>query len=110
MSEEPHPLTLPGNGGRILLAILWPGLALLAVIMVASTAMVVGISVASGAGAGDIGKIIGEAHSISRLVALIVIVPVIMMLTLLDKIQGSAAIAALSAIAGYVLGGTAGAP
>jgi hypothetical protein len=34
------------------------------------------------------------------------VVPAIALLALLDKINGAAAIAALSAIAGYVLGGT----
>jgi hypothetical protein len=37
--------------------------------------------------------------------ALVVIVPSIGVLTILERVEGSAAVAALSAIAGYILGG-----
>jgi hypothetical protein len=98
------------NGGRILLAMVWPSLVLLVVVMLGSVGLVVGVAFIMGASAGDIGRLIGESHAISRLVALVIIVPAIVTLALLDKISGSATIAALSAIAGYVLGGTTGSP
>jgi hypothetical protein len=99
------------SSGRILLAIMWPGLVLLIVIMLGSVALVLGVAYAAGKGATDLGRLLSEAHAITRLVSLLIIVPTIWTLTMQDKVAGSAAIAALSAIAGYVLGGTsAGSP
>jgi hypothetical protein len=95
----------PTNGGRLLLKLLWPGLALLAVIMLGSVALVLGIAFITGAH--DVGRLIGEAHAISRLVLLILVVPSLVILTLDGKIDGPVTASALSAIAGYVLGGTA---
>jgi hypothetical protein len=54
--------------------------------------------------------IVAEGRSIARIVSLLIIVPAICVLSMLDKINGAAAIAALSAIAGYVLGGTTSSP
>ena len=47
-----------------------------------------------------------EGRIISRAVTLFLIVPVITILAVENKITGEAALAALSAIAGYILGGT----
>jgi hypothetical protein len=100
---------LPGNGGRILLAMLWPGMILLGLIMLTATGLVaVAFLVAPSGAIGDLGHLVGQANSISKLVALIVIVPAIVTLAMLDKINGAATIAALAAIAGYVLGNASG--
>jgi hypothetical protein len=48
-----------------------------------------------------------EGRIISRGIALFLIIPTIALLCLQDKIHGDAALAALSAIAGYILGSTA---
>jgi hypothetical protein len=98
----------PANGALILLKLLWPGLVLLAVIMLGSVGLVLGIAVLGGNAPADVGKLIGEAHAISRLVLLLLVVPSLVVLTLLDKIDGPVTASALSAIAGYVLGGTSG--
>jgi hypothetical protein len=42
------------------------------------------------------------------LVALILVIPSIVALTILDKVEGSAALAALSAVVGYILGSSTG--
>ena len=42
------------------------------------------------------------------MIAVLVIVPAIFGLALVDKVEGAAALAALSAIAGYVLASSAG--
>jgi len=52
-----------------------------------------------------VGKMI-EGRIISRAIVLFLIVPMIAILCVRDKISGEAALAALSAIAGYILGGT----
>ena len=54
---------------------------------------------------GQIVQTMVETHAVGRGIALFLIVPTIAVLAALDKINGAAAIAALSAIAGYVLGG-----
>jgi hypothetical protein len=78
-------------------------LTLLALVMLSTMGLV---AAAFFAPAAEVGKIIGEAHGITRLVALIVIVPLIGVLAILERIDGAAAVAALSAIAGYALGST----
>lgn len=47
-----------------------------------------------------------EGRIVSRGIVLFLIVPTIAVLCVQDKITGEAALAALSAIAGYILGGT----
>jgi hypothetical protein len=47
-----------------------------------------------------------EGRVVSRGIVLFLIVPTIAVLCVQDKITGEAALAALSAIAGYILGGT----
>jgi hypothetical protein len=109
-AAAPHPAEeppAPGNGGRILRAVAWPVSLLLAAILLTSVGLV--LVVAFG-GSTDIARLIGEAHAINRLVALILIVPSIVLLAETSKVEGAAAIAALSGIAGYVLGGTSGGP
>jgi hypothetical protein len=109
MSEEhPVPPLLPGNGTRLLLRLTWPIMLLLIVILTVSIGLVaLPIVLAPHSELAQITSTVAEGHSIARLAALIIIVPAICVLSLLDKVNGSAAIAALSAIAGYVLGGTA---
>jgi hypothetical protein len=82
---------------------MWPVLILLALILLLSIGLV---AVAFFAPVGEVGKIVGEAHGVTRLVALVVIVPLLGALAILDKIEGPVAAAALSGIAGYVLGQT----
>ena len=48
-----------------------------------------------------------EGRIIARAIVLFMIIPTIAVLCAQDKITGEAALAALSAIAGYILGGTA---
>jgi hypothetical protein len=93
------------NGHRLLQILAWPAAALLGLIVLVSVALVA-VAFLSPAGT-ELGKLMNEAHAISRLVALVVIVPLLGILTILDKIDGPVAATALSAIAGYVLGGTA---
>jgi hypothetical protein len=93
------------NGHRLLQVLAWPVVALLGLIVLVSVALVA-VAFLSPSGT-ELGKLMSEAHAISRLVALIVIVPLLGILTLADKIDGPVAATALSAIAGYVLGGTA---
>ena len=47
-----------------------------------------------------------EGRIISRAIVLILIIPIIAILCVQERITGEAALAALSAIAGYILGGT----
>jgi hypothetical protein len=95
----------PANGAKLIAAVAWPVLMLLALIMLSTMGLVAGAFFAP---VGEVGKIIGEAHGITRLVAIIVIVPLIGVLSILERIEGAAAVAALSAIAGYALGSTGG--
>lgn len=48
-----------------------------------------------------------EGRILARAIVLFMIIPIIFVLCAQDKITGEAALAALSAIAGYILGGTA---
>jgi hypothetical protein len=59
---------------------------------------------------GDLAHAIIEGRVIARSVALLLIVPAIVLLTLVDKVSGEAALAALSAIAGYLLASPAATP
>jgi hypothetical protein len=51
-----------------------------------------------------------EGRIIARAVVLFLIIPTIAILCMQEKISGEAALAALSAIAGYILGGSAQTP
>jgi hypothetical protein len=93
------------NGARLITAMVWPTIILLGLIMMSSAAIV---AAAFFSPAGELGKLLGQAHAISRLVALVIIVPSLVVLTILDKCTGEVAATALSAIAGYILGSTGG--
>jgi hypothetical protein len=95
------------NGHKLVLRLSWPILLLLVIILVTSfglSALPFILSPASELS--GITASFAEGHSISRVVTLIVVVPAILMLALRDAELGAAALAALAAIAGYVLGGT----
>jgi hypothetical protein len=102
--STPDPIKPASDGHRLLQVLAWPAVALLGLIVLVSTALVA-VAILSPAGT-ELGKLMSEAHAISRLVALVVIVPLLGVLAILDKIDGAVAATALSAIAGYVLGGT----
>lgn len=91
------------NDDRRLDNVLWPVFAVLAILMLMTAAMVVFGSIYAST---DLVKTMIDGRIISRGIVLFLIVPTIAILTLQDKITGEAAIAALSAIAGYILGGT----
>lgn len=89
-----------GNGPRFLQAVAWPALILLGLLVATSVSVVVVAFLLPV----EYGKLLGETRALTRLVAIVVIVPLIGVLAILDKIEGAATIAALSAIAGYILG------
>jgi hypothetical protein len=107
MTDLPPPPPIAGNGSRILLQLSWPVLILLTIILGLSIGLVaLPMFLSPSEHVSEISGLVAEGRSIARIVALVIIVPAICLLSLLDRIHGSAAIAALSAIAGYVLGGT----
>ena len=81
---------------------LWPIFAVLAVLVLMAGATVVGSFFAPV----EITKAMVEGHIISRAVVVFLIVPTLAILCVQDKISGEAVVASLSAIAGYILGGT----
>jgi hypothetical protein len=95
----------PNNGSKLIRAVAWPVLSLLGLLVLSVAALLVAAFFAPPS---NLGKVIGEAHGITRLVAIVVIVPLIGVLAILERIDGAAAVAALSAIAGYALGSTGG--
>jgi hypothetical protein len=96
------------SSAHLIKAVAWPVTMLLGLIMLSSIILIVTAFVVPGEAAHNISKILGEVHGITRLVALIVIVPLIGALAILERVSGEAAVAALSAIAGYTLGSTSG--
>jgi hypothetical protein len=98
-------MTLHDNGKQILRDLAWPTAMLLGLILMSSVGLVVAALFAP---ANELGKVMAEAHGISRLVALLLVIPSIVGLTILDKVEGSAALAALSAVVGYILGSSTG--
>jgi hypothetical protein len=95
------------NGHRLVVRLSWPILLLLVVILVASFGLAALPFLLSPAeGLHNITASFAEGHAISRVVTLIVVVPAILMLAIRDQELGAAALAALSAIAAYVLGAT----
>jgi hypothetical protein len=108
MSQDDVPPPIPGNGGNLVLRLSWPVLILVIFILIISVgSATMPIFLSPSADISQITSVVAENRSIARIVALIIVVPAICVLSVLDKINGAAAIAALSAIAGYVLGGTA---
>jgi hypothetical protein len=95
------------NGNRAVQHLLWPALLLLLAILILTVGLVAVPFTTHPFDAEKYVRSLAEGHAIARVVALVVVVPAITLLALLDRINGAAAIAALSAIAGYVLGGTA---
>jgi hypothetical protein len=94
------------NGSRALRSIVWPGLILLSMIMISSIGLVAVAFLASPQAVGDVAQAVSRSNSIARLAALIIILPSIVTMAILDKIEGAAAMTAIGAIAGYVLGTT----
>lgn len=84
----------------------WPivvvSLAMLLAVISLVIALFVGVPPAE---SGRIIEAMVKSQAIGKAIALFLIVPTIAVLSAMDKINGAAAIAALSAIAGYVLGG-----
>ena len=82
---------------------LWPVLAVLGLLVVMTISTVAfGTLFASEATV----KTMIEGKIVSRAIVLFLVVPTIAILCVQDRISGEAALAALSAIAGYILGGT----
>jgi archaellum biogenesis protein FlaJ (TadC family) len=90
----------------LLVALAWPCVGLLALVFVSAT-LIVGVAFfqAPTDAMVEISKIVTHGQLLQRAMALLIIVPAIVILAIDDKIQGSAAIAAIAAIAGYVLAG-----
>jgi len=82
---------------------LWPVLAVLGLLVVMTTSKeAFGTLFASE----QTVKTMNEGKIVSRAIVLFLVVPTIAILCVQDRISGEAALAALSAIAGYILGGT----
>lgn len=85
--------------------LIWAAFAAVAV-LVTITGLVVFGSIFFAPGSDATVKQMIEGRIISRALVLFLIVPTIALLCLQDRISGEAALAALSAIAGYILGGS----
>jgi uncharacterized membrane protein len=90
---------VPDNHDRLI----WAALGLVAVLIMVSGAITFGAVFFAPGSDTTAGQMI-EGRIISRAIALFLIIPSIALLCLQDKIHGDAALAALSAIAGYILG------
>jgi hypothetical protein len=84
--------------------LIWAAFGMVAVLVVVTGLLVFGSLFLSPSSDATVKTMI-EGRIIQRGVVLFLIVPVIAVLCVNDKISGEAALAALSAIAGYVLGG-----
>jgi hypothetical protein len=84
------------------LASLWPVFAVLGVLVLMTSAVVVGSLFAPP----ELVKSMIDGRIVSRGIAVFLIVPTIAILCVQERISGEAAVASLSAIAGYILGGT----
>jgi hypothetical protein len=85
--------------------LIWAAFAAVAV-LVTITGLVVFGSIFFAPGSDATVRQMIEGRIISRALVLFLIVPTIALLCLQDRISGEAALAALSAIAGYILGGS----
>lgn len=83
--------------------LVWAAFGLL-VVLIAVTGLLVFGSIFFAPASNDAVKSMIEARGIQKAIVLFLIVPTIAILTVQDKITGEAALAAFSAIAGYVLG------
>ena len=86
--------------------LLWAAMGMLIILIIASGTAVFG-ALFLAPGADDTVKEMIEGRIIARAIVLFMIIPIIFVLCAQDKITGEATLAALSAIAGYILGGTA---
>jgi hypothetical protein len=86
--------------------LMWAALGMLALLILVSALAVFG-SIFFAPGSDSTVKEMIEGRIIARAIVLFLVIPIIAGLCALDKITGEAALAALSAIAGYILGGTA---
>ena len=80
---------------------LWPVFAVLAILI----AMTGGIVISSLSASPEIAKAMIEGHIVSRFVVICLVVPIVAILCIQERITGEAAVACLSSIAGYILGG-----
>ena len=100
---------LDRDGPRLLLRLVWPAAMVLSLILILTIGLVgFALFLTPSEGVKDLGQAMSEANSITRLVTLVIIVPAIVLLAIIDKIEGGAAAAALSAISGYVFGSLVG--
>ena len=86
--------------------LLWAALGMLLLLVVVCGLIVMG-SIFLAPGSDSTVKEMIEGRIIARAIVLFMIIPIIFVLCAQEKITGEAALAALSAIAGYILGGTA---
>lgn len=84
---------------------IWATFAMVGVLVVVSGGIVVG-SLFLSPGSDKTVQLMVEGRIISRAIVLFLIIPIIAVLCVRERISGEAALAALSAIAGYILGGT----
>jgi hypothetical protein len=87
--------------------LIWAAFAAVALLVVVTGALVFG-GVFFAPGSDSVIRQMIEGRVLSRGIALFLIIPTIALLCLQNKIHGDAALAALSAIAGYILGSTSG--
>ena len=91
----------PNDDNRLI----WATFAMVGVLVAVTGSLVFG-SIFFAPGSDAAVKTMIEGRIVSRAIVLFLIVPTIAILCVRDKISGEAALAALSAIAGYILGGT----
>lgn len=86
--------------------LLWAALGMVGLLVVVSGAIVFG-SIFFSPGTDQTVRAMIEGRIIARAIVLFMIIPVITILCAQERISGESALAALSAIAGYILGGAA---
>ena len=85
--------------------LIWAAFGMVAVLVVVTGALVFGSIFFSPGSDRTVEQMI-EGRIVSRAVVLFLVIPTITILCVQERITGEAALAALSAIAGYILGGT----
>jgi hypothetical protein len=88
----------PRNGGHFMESITWPAMGYLSLIMILTVGLIVFALLSQNE---VVAGIIGQARGVTRLVAIVVIAPIVAILALFDKIEGPIAVTALIAIAGF---------
>jgi hypothetical protein len=86
--------------------LIWAAFGMVVVLVIVTGLLVFG-SIFLAPGSDSTVKQMIEGRIIARAIVLFMIVPTIAVLCVNDKISGEAALAALSSIAGYILGGAA---